>query len=98
MPSTRPVSSASATTVLLVPKSMPMETDMGGVSREGGGALDGECVRCQAAIRNNACRHAGTFLQCRAALLRKKAAVASGPKFREETPKKGSNRATPIAE
>jgi hypothetical protein len=28
---------------------------------------------------------------------RKKAAVASGPKFREETPKKGSNMATPIA-
>jgi hypothetical protein len=28
---------------------------------------------------------------------RKKAAVASGPKFREETPKKGYNRATPIA-
>jgi hypothetical protein len=28
---------------------------------------------------------------------RKKAAVASGPKFREETPKKGSGKATPIA-
>jgi hypothetical protein len=28
---------------------------------------------------------------------RKKAAVASGPKFREETPKKGSSTATPIA-
>jgi len=28
---------------------------------------------------------------------KKKAAVASGPKFREETPKKGNNRATPIA-
>ena len=28
---------------------------------------------------------------------RKKAAVASGPKFREETPKKGSNPTTPIA-
>jgi hypothetical protein len=27
----------------------------------------------------------------------KKAAVASGPKFREETPKKGCNPATPIA-
>jgi hypothetical protein len=27
----------------------------------------------------------------------KKAAVASGPKFREETPKKGNNTATPIA-
>ncbi len=30
-------------------------------------------------------------------LTRKKAAVASGPKFREETPKKGSRPATPIA-
>ena len=30
-------------------------------------------------------------------LIRKKAAVASGPKFREETPKKGNNTATPIA-
>jgi hypothetical protein len=30
-------------------------------------------------------------------LCRKKAAVASGPKFREETPKKGSGEATPIA-
>jgi hypothetical protein len=30
-------------------------------------------------------------------LERKKAAVASGPKFREETPKKGSGKATPIA-
>ena len=29
--------------------------------------------------------------------LRKRAAVASGPKFREETPKKGCNPATPIA-
>jgi hypothetical protein len=29
--------------------------------------------------------------------LRKKATLASGPKFREETPKKGSNPATPIA-
>ena len=29
--------------------------------------------------------------------LRKRAAVASSPKFREETPKKGSNPATPIA-
>jgi hypothetical protein len=28
---------------------------------------------------------------------KKKAAVASGPKFREETPKKGNNMATPIA-
>ena len=28
--------------------------------------------------------------------LRKKATLASGPKFREETPKKGSNMATPI--
>jgi hypothetical protein len=28
---------------------------------------------------------------------RKKAAVASGPKFREETPKKGSGMTTPIA-
>jgi hypothetical protein len=28
---------------------------------------------------------------------RKKAVVANGPKFREETPKKGSNAATPIA-
>jgi hypothetical protein len=28
---------------------------------------------------------------------RKKAVVANGPKFREETPKKGSNTATPIA-
>jgi hypothetical protein len=28
---------------------------------------------------------------------RKKATLASGPKFREETPKKGSNPATPIA-
>jgi hypothetical protein len=28
---------------------------------------------------------------------RKKAAVASGPKFREETPKKGSSTTTPIA-
>ena len=28
--------------------------------------------------------------------LRKKATLASGPKFREETPKKGSNTATPI--
>ena len=28
---------------------------------------------------------------------RKKAAVASGPKFREETPKKGCDKATPIA-
>jgi hypothetical protein len=27
----------------------------------------------------------------------KKAAVASGPKFREETPKKGCDEATPIA-
>jgi hypothetical protein len=30
-------------------------------------------------------------------LAKKKAAVASGPKFREETPKKGNNTATPIA-
>jgi hypothetical protein len=29
--------------------------------------------------------------------LRKKATLASGPKSREETPKKGSNTATPIA-
>jgi hypothetical protein len=28
---------------------------------------------------------------------RKKAVVANGPKFREETPKKGCNAATPIA-
>jgi hypothetical protein len=28
---------------------------------------------------------------------KKKATLASGPKFREETPKKGSNPATPIA-
>jgi hypothetical protein len=30
-------------------------------------------------------------------LRKKKATLASGPKFREETPKKGSNTATPIA-
>ncbi|WP_157933998.1 hypothetical protein [Microvirga ossetica] len=30
-------------------------------------------------------------------LRKKKATLASGPKFREETPKKGCNAATPIA-
>jgi hypothetical protein len=39
-----------------------------------------------------------SFLQTRKNLqTRKKAVVANGPKFREETPKKGSNTATPIA-
>ena len=63
------------------------------LSREGGGALDGECLLCQP-VRPI---HLASGSVRGVAWIRKKAAVASGPKFREETPKKGSNKATPIA-
>jgi len=55
----------------------------------------------RAPLRENRGRSA-KFRSCRRLKIlgrqaRKKAVVANGPKFREETPKKGSNAATPIA-
>ena len=60
-------------------------------------ALFGEGLPSPCSLTRVTLSHSGEGFHAAPMQARKKAAVASGPKFREKTPKKGSNPATPIA-